>query len=316
MEEMAALNDFEISDIHHILGQIQTFHPPGIAAFSIQHSLLVQLDFLGKRKTLAYKIIEKYFDHLIHNHIPLIKKGLKCTTEQITEAIKKDIAHLDLHPGTQFLHTAVQTLVPDLSIVEEEGKLLVVINDDTIPSLRLNRRYLKMLEDKTLPEEAREFIHTKVMSAKWLLRNIHQRNETLEKIALILAKRQIEFFKEPNGQLTPLTMREVAEEIEMHESTVARAVSNKCLNSPRGIFPLRYFFTHAYETEQGTEISSKTVKDVLQEVIDGENKLKPLTDDLLSQLLKNKGIPCARRTVAKYRGELNIGSVNQRRKFE
>jgi RNA polymerase sigma-54 factor len=148
-----------------------------------------------------------------------------------------------------------------------------------------------------------------------LIRNLYQRNETLERIVKAIAKRQRSFFMHSGGLLTPMTMMMLAEELELHESTIARAVSNKYVNSPRGLFPLRYFFTNAYVTHEGVDISSQTVRQALQDLIDHENKQKPLSDAKLSNLLKDQGITCARRTIAKYRTELNVGNAQQRRRF-
>jgi RNA polymerase sigma-54 factor len=163
--------------------------------------------------------------------------------------------------------------------------------------------------------ETREFIRDKITSAKWMLRNIHQRNDTLIKISESLVKRQWEFFNYPEGKLVPLTMLALAEELGLHESTITRAVSNKYLYSPRGLLPFRYFFTNAYVTHKGNDISSKTVREILLEIIRKENKNKPLSDEAISKLIKERGIDCARRTVAKYRAALGIGNAQQRKNF-
>ena len=166
-----------------------------------------------------------------------------------------------------------------------------------------------------LNNEEKEFIKNKILSAKWLLRTIFQRNNTIERIAESLAKRHRDFFMNPNGTLTPLTMKTIAEELSLNESTIARAVANKYINTPRGIFSLRHFFNSGYIDKEGNDISSSTVRDVLKTLINGENKSKPLSDEALSTAIKAQGIPCARRTIAKYRAELKIGNTQQRRKF-
>ena len=233
--------------------------------------LLIQLRTLGKEKTLAYQIVEKHYQDLIHNLIPLIQRSLGCPVKAITKAIEQEIAKLDLHPGTSFSRDIVQPIIPDVTITLEDDKLSVVIIDDYLPTFRINRRYLKMLDDETLTAEAKDFIKQNILSAKWLLRNIHQRNDTLEKIAGCLAERQRDFFLDPQGKLVPLTMKTLADELNVHESTIARAVSNKYINCPRGILPLRSFFTNAYCTNEG-DISSQTVRDVLMEIIQSEDK--------------------------------------------
>lgn len=316
LEEIALLQHCTVEELEKVLMAIQSFHPNGVGARNLQESLLIQLQVLGKQETLAYAIVERHFQELLHNHIPVIIKKLGCTAEQVGEAIDHDIAHLDLHPGGQLSPTQTAYITPDLSLIQEDENLVVKVTEEAMPHLRLNGRYLRMLDDTTLTDETREFIKQKVVSAKWLLRNILQRNETLQNIGEVLTRCQREFFINPEGKLTPLTMKIVADELQMHESTIARAVSNKYIDTPRGLFPLRFFFTNALNTDAGDEISAKTAKDLLQEIIAKEDVSHPLSDEIISALMKAKGIHCARRTVAKYRTALNIGTAQQRRKFK
>lgn len=315
LEEIAMLNGFKYEEVARILVEIQKFEPCGVGAQTIKESLLIQLMQQGKKDSLAYLIVDAHYQDLIHNRIPLIQRQLKCTSQQISEAIEKDIAKLDLHPGISFSHEVVQQIVPDVTINQENEVLSVTIPDDYLPTFRLNSRYLKMLDDETLTVETKDFIKQKLMSAKWLMRNIHQRNETLEKIANVLIEKQSAFFLNPDGKLAPMTMKMLAEELNVHESTVARAVSNKYLHCPRGVFPLRSFFTNTYINDQGEDISSQTVRDVLLDIIKNENKSKPLSDEAIAAAIKERGIQCARRTVAKYRTALQIGNAHQRKKY-
>lgn len=313
LEEIALLNSFDQNQLARILREIQTFDPPGIAAVNLQQSLLLQLERQGKSHHLAYTIVEKYFDDLTHNKIPSLRKKLNCSPAAIQEAIEKDIAKLDLHPGFGYVSSPSQPIIPDIKIREDNGELHVEVNNDSIPPLRLNRRYLQLLEDPSLPLETKEYIQQKVVSSRWLLRNLRQRSDTLERIAASLLKTQKSFFSDPKGSLTPLTMKQVAEELDLHESTVARAVANKYIDCPRGLLALRSFFTHGYTTEEGEDISSSTVKEALLEILANEDKKKPLSDEKISGLMKKQGIPCARRTVAKYRTLYQIGNTTQRK---
>ncbi len=313
--EIALLHSFEQKELLDVLDKIQQFEPIGVGARTLQESLLIQLRIMGKKETLAYQLLKENFDELLHNRIPQIQKAQNCTSADIASAIRDTISKLDLHPGASFSSTTVQTIVPDVLILQEDEKLIVKINDDSIPSLRLNRRYMRYLDDPNMSAETKEFVKQKIVSAKWFLRNIHQRNETLERIASELIKCQYEFFSEAKGQLQPLTMQKLADELHLHESTIARAVSNKYVDSPRGILSLRSFFTNTYITDEGNDISSKTVKEELLKIVDAEDKQKPLSDDAISAKLQEKGITCARRTVAKYRGLLNLGNAHQRRKY-
>jgi len=315
LEELAILEQCKPEEIQAVLKVIQTFDPIGVGARTLQESLLIQLKSYGKSDTLAFRIIEKHFNDLLHNHIPAIKKGLNCDAEDIEAAVDHDIAKLDLHPGTQLSPQASTFIIPDVLIRQEEEELVVVINDDSMPRLRFNTRYLRMLDDASLPQETKDFIKQKVVSAKWLLKNILQRNDTLENLSRLLVKWQREFFIHPEGKLVPLTMKTMAEELGVHESTIARAVSGKYIETPRGLLTLRSFFTSSLSTEAGEDISSKTARDILKDIIAGEDKHHPFSDEALSSMLKEKGIQCARRTVAKYRLALNIGTAQQRRKF-
>lgn len=314
LEEMSLLYELDLDQLITVLEEIQAFEPHGVGARNVRESLLIQLNFQGKKGSVAYQIIDQCYDDLLYNRIPLIKKLLGYSADEIHDAVQSEIAKLDLYPGTWFSNEVSQFITPDISIIEDGEGLKVEVEDSILPSLKLNSKYMQMLNDDSLPEETREFIRQKVASGKWFMRNIHQRNETLTRIVDYLLKYQSAFFRSSEGKLQPLTMKTVADSLEVHESTVARAVSNKYLDCPRGLLALRSFFTNSYTTVEG-DISSQTVKDLLLELLDGENKRKPLSDEKLSVMIKAKGIPCARRTVAKYRGELNIGNASQRRKF-
>jgi RNA polymerase sigma-54 factor len=315
LQEIALLNAFDLTTLEQVLFDVQDFDPPGIAARSVQEALQIQLRRQGKRKSLAYQIVAEHYEDLLHNRIPLICRGLGVDAEAIQEAVRQDIQCLDLQPGAGFDAGPVQLVVPDVSIIDEGGQLVVKVNDESLPPLRLNRRYMQMLEDSSLCQEDRDYISKKAISGRWLLRNIHQRNETLFRIAESLVEKQYAFLSQADGELRPLTMKSVAEEISVHESTVARAVANKYVDCPRGLLPLRSFFSNSYVSKQGEDFSSHGVKQVLQELIEGEDKRKPLSDEALSKLMREKGIDCARRTVAKYRREMNIGNTTQRRSY-
>lgn len=314
LEEIWALHNLDSKTVMKVLHEIQTFEPKGVGASSIQESLLIQLKALNKENTLAYEIIQHHYDDLLHNHLPQIQKKLKKTFEIIQAAVD-EIAKLDLHPGRQFSNRPSQDIIPDVTLREENGKLIVDVERDRAPSLRLNLRYLDMLKKSSTSNETKHFIKNNLFSARWLMRNLQQRYSTLERIAQSLAERQSDFFLTPEGKLVPLTMQTIAEELNVHESTVARIVANKYLNSPKGLFPLRDFFTTKYVSDEGEDLSSSTVKQALLELIQNEDKRHPLSDEKLSTLLKQKGISCARRTVAKYRTILQIANTTHRKKF-
>ena len=315
LEEIAITQQCDPNQLKGILARIQTFDPFGVGGRDLKESLLIQLRCHKKEDSLAYQIVERHYDDLLHNRLPMIKKTLGCTLNQLTDAIEDDVASLDLHPGMWYSKRPVQYIKPDVLIKQEGEALVVEVVDDYFPPIRFNRRYMRMLEDHSLTAETKDFIKQKIVSAKWLLKNIHQRNETLGRIAQALCAKQKEFLLHPDGKLTPLTMKVLADELEVHESTIARAVANKYVDTPKGILSLRSFFTVAYHSEKGDDISARTVKDMLKEIIDQENKKKPFSDNKISQMLKERGMDCARRTVAKYRAEMNIGNTPQRKQF-
>lgn len=315
LEEIAELGGFDLSKVEEILKKIQTFEPDGVGAKNLQESLLIQLRRKGKEQSIAFQIIDRYYDDMVQNRIPLIAKGLGYPTEKINQEIQEEIAKLDLHPGTRYECQPPQYIIPDAAILNENENLKVVVNEDFLPRIHLNVRYMKMLMDPAIDINTKEFIKTKLSSAKWLMRNIFQRNDTIERITSCLVKHQKDFFLNPNGQLTPMTMKMVSEELNLHESTVARAVANKYIDTPRGLFPLRFFFSVAYTNGEGVDISSKTVRNLLEEIIQKEDPHHPLSDEAISAELKRRGIPCARRTIAKYRAAMQLGNAHQRKKF-
>jgi RNA polymerase sigma-54 factor len=313
LAEIALFGPFEEAKLKEILKTIQTFDPLGIAAESLQESLLIQMN--RKSDTLAYAIVKDHFDDLLHNRIPLIQRSLKCTQENIKTALEA-IAKLNLHPGSPYGIQENPAIHPDLILRQEGDELLVEVQDDSLPLFRFNRRYLRMLEDPQIANDTKDFIRHKILSAKWLLRTLDQRHDTLMRIGASLAKRQRDFFLNLDGKLHPLTMKSIADELEVHESTIARTVANKYIDTPRGLLPLRAFFTSALSANDlGEEISSHSVRELMLSLIRSEDKQRPLSDEAIAAQLKNRGIQCARRTVAKYRLLLKIGNAHQRKQF-
>lgn len=271
-----------------ILQQLQLFDPPGIAARSLQDSLLIQLRIKGKNG-LAYQLIAEHYDDLLHNRIPLLQKKLGCSYEVLKKAIAEDIVPLNLKPAGNFTSTPLPKLTPDLSIHQDENDAWIVeVNEDPLPKFRVSDS-----------------------SGKWLQRNIERRHETLRQIGWQLIKLQGAYLSGDSNELQPMTMEEMGEAIHLHESTVARAVAHKYLWCPRGLLPLRHFFTTAIGG-----ISNQTVKQLLQQLIESENKSKPLSDQHLAQMFAERGIPCARRTIAKYRQALKLPNASQRRTWQ
>lgn len=310
LDEIAAFHHLEKEKLSAVLSKIQQFEPVGVGAATIKDSFLIQLRSKGKENTLAFRLVSECFEEMLLHQIKQMRKKTNASFQEIEACIENEIAKLDFHPGGQFGKTENFPIFPDVILREEEGQLIVEVDRETALPFKINHRYLKMLEDPAVSKETKRFIKEHLFSARWLARNLEQRYSTLHKIAAYISKKQQDFFLDPKAFLHPLTMKAVAEELGIHESTVARAVSNKYLHSPRGLFPLRYFFTSKLEDD----ISSNEAKEWIASFIRGEDKKKPLSDETLSSLLKEKGISCARRTVAKYRSALGIGSTQQRRR--
>ena len=314
LEQMAQEVKTSSSILETILQTIQTFIPFGVGARSLQESFLIQLRCQNKSDSLAAQIVSHYFDDLIHHRIPLIQKGLKRSAEEIHQAIQSDLSHLDFHPGLTWQETFNQVLIPDIFLQLEGDQIRLTFHEGFLPKTRLNPTYLSMLKNPETSKETKVFIKEKIRAAQWLMQAIQQRQNTLQRITEALVKYQMPFFLDAAAQLKPLTMHVLAQELEIHESTVARAIANKYLSCSSGIYSLRFFFSTSLSAQDGV-VSSQGVGQLVKKWIHQEDKKHPLSDAALSLKLKEKGIDCARRTIAKYRSQLQIGNAHQRRKF-
>lgn len=311
-KEIAILIGCTVNDVLRVLKIIQKMEPAGVGARSIQESLLLQLERKNLKNNFSYAVVRDHYDDLLHNRLSKIKKAMGCSIEELDKAIKKEIATLELHPGLNYAKNTTQGIVPDVIVVSEEDGFRVEVTDDYSHRLCLNKHYMNLFEDPSVAIETKNFIKEKLQSAKWLMKNIQQRNLTLHRITEELIRINHGYFSKPEGTLTPLTMKDLADRLELHESTVARAVANKYLSCDRGILSMKSFFTKGYTTDRGELLSSKTIQDKLKKLIGEEDSAAPFSDEALSKLLKRQGITCARRTVAKYREAMRIGSARSR----
>lgn len=317
LEELSLLANTSIEQVSNALQIVQSFEPIGVAARSLQETLLIQLRVLGKKDSLAYKIVEQGFDHMLKNRISFLAKSLQCTSQQIYQTISQEIASLDFHPGKHcpsgHYQEHSQSIVPDVILHFVDDKFEIEVNKAPLPSFRVNPHYLELLHDPSTPEETRSYLEERLQSSKWLMRNLQERQHTLHRMTEKLITIQGDYLRDPQGSLRPLTMKELADMLELHESTIARALAHKYVSCPRGVFPLRTLFTNAYTTHSGDMISSSSVKQCLRDIVAQEDKSLPLSDEAISSMIQQRGIPCARRTVAKYRQELKIGNAAQRK---
>lgn len=298
---------------------VQSLDPPGVAARDLKECLLLQLRDTDPHVDLVRHIIKNHLEDLAANRLPKIVKEANATLEEVQKAAEI-ITCLSPKPGAIYSSLQPHYVVPDLSVIKnEEGEYEVILNDAYIPRLHLNRSYIRMLEDNHYSIGEKEYIRQKLQSARWMIDAIEQRRKTLHKIMVEISERQVEFLEKGIHFLHPLRMSDVAKTVGVHVSTVSRAIANKYVQTPRGLYEIRFFFTGSASapTEAGgePEESRQSVQELVREMVEKEDKSNPLSDlDILNKL-KEKGIDIARRTITKYRRILNIPSSRQRMRY-
>lgn len=300
------------STASRILQEFQSLDPVGVGARDLRECLLIQLKQKGA-SALAVKLVETYLEDLAKNRLSYIAKQLKTTTEEITEALQ-EIRACQPKPGSGFVgERQVEYVIPDILVEHKNDELIVTVNGNVIPRLNISHAYVKMLREGTTAE-TEEYISEKLKQAEWALQCISRRESTLQQVAECIVCRQHIFFKEPHGQLAPLRLADVAEELGIHESTVSRAVKEKYLQCDRGVFSLHTFFSKAMAAE-GETVSADSIRDRLKTIIEEEDKKKPLSDRELTEKLVDEGIQISRRTVAKYREAMGIAGASGRKEY-
>ncbi|HRP62376.1 MAG TPA: RNA polymerase factor sigma-54, partial [Phycisphaerales bacterium] len=261
-------------------------------------------------------LIQDHFDDLLQNRLPKIAQKTDLSMERIQAAIAL-MKKLNLSPGRDLVEQDVPPVIPDVMVEYDENAdaYVAALADGVIPSLRVSPRYEEMAKDRNVDKETRDFVSNSVRNASWLIESINQRKNTLLRVVNVVLARQREFFDHGPQHLKPLPMIDVADQLGIHVGTVSRAVADKWLQTPRGMVPLRKFFSGGTETESGQDMSWEAVKSIVQEVVDSEDKTKPLSDDAIAKELKKRGIDIARRTVVKYRQQLNIPPARRRKVF-
>jgi RNA polymerase sigma-54 factor len=316
MEELGVIVGCGADEVERVLKLIQTFDPPGVGARDLKECLLIQIDQLGLKGSLVSAVAEHHLADLEKKKYAYIARGLGATMEEIFQAAKV-IEHLEPKPGRPFASTENLYIIPDVFVVKLEGNYVVVLNDDGLPRLRINPYYKKLLRNKEPGSDlTKAYLEDKLRSALWLIRSIEQRNRTICRVSESIVKFQKEFFDRGINYLKPLVLKQVAEDINMHESTISRVTTNKYMYTPQGIFELKFFFNSSVPRigGEGDSLSSITVREMIRKMVEEEDPKKPLTDQEIVEALKTKNIDIARRTVAKYRAWLNIPSASKRKK--
>jgi RNA polymerase sigma-54 factor len=308
LEEIAKEARSTVQEAEQVLAKIQSLDPPGVGGRDLKETLLIQLQKLEGDTSLAQMIVSEYLPLLERKQFDQLARAANISQDRIKE-IAKQIGRLEPKPGRVFYYEKPNYVVPDAEVSlseDNEDELVIELNHDFIPSLRINREYRLMLKDKNLDPKAKAFLREKVQAALDLIKALSQRKSTLRLITEEIVKLQRDFFTKGFAYLKPLRLKDIAERVKVHESTVSRAIQNKYLDTPQGTIPYKSFFSNRLESTNGTSESQTSAMERLKHLIANENKKKPLSDAKLMELLSQEGVKVARRTVAKYRDMLKI----------
>ena len=312
--DLAIICSSDARTIKSVLKIIQSFEPLGVGSRDLQECLSIQLKKMGREKSLEYKIVNKHLDMIEKNHIPQLAKKLNVTPCKIYDALKL-IQQLQPYPGSGYASGSAQFTAPETEIYPEGDFFRARALKERLPNLRISQHYLDILENPETKSEVKKYIREKITSSKMLMRSLDHRESTIVKITQVLADIQRKFFIDGVDKMRPLTMQVVADEIGVHETTVSRAINQKYVQTPRGLYPFKYFFNSGYTSVSGEVVTSLSIKNRISELIVEEDRKKPLADQELVDALNTMGFSIARRTVAKYREEQGLAPSNLRRSY-
>lgn len=313
-EEISQNTGMEVTDLQRVLDVVQTFHPVGVASRDLRECLLIQLRRVGKEGSLEWRIVDRFLEDLGKRRFPEIARRLGTSVDQVQRAANF-ISTLDPRPGQIFTSDPNNYVLPDVTVERVGGNWQISLNGDQIPHLRISNTYKDLMAKDGNGNEVKDYIRDKIRSGKFLIKSIHQRQQTISNIAHEIVDRQKDFLTTGPSALHPMTMVQIADAVGVHETTVSRAISGKYMATPHGVFEMKYFFTPGYQTASGESMSNTSVKGAISELVKGEDTKNPLSDKEIVEILSQRGIPIARRTVAKYRNELNILPSNMRKQF-
>ena len=315
VEEIARMSDSDTKKVEKVLSLLQTFDPVGICARNLKECLLLQTKHLKIDDTLVTNIITDHLGNLEKRNYKAICKALKTSIENVIAAVDI-IQKLEPKPGREFSDENPQYITPDIYVHKLENDFVVMLNDDGMPKLRVSSFYKKSISHgNKITGEVEDYIQDKLRSAAWLIKSIHQRQKTIYRVMESILKFQRDFFEKGISNLKPMVLRDVAQDIDMHESTISRVTTNKYAYTPQGIFELKYFFNSSIRRVHGGTIASASVQEKIRQIIAGEDPKNPFSDDKISKLLEEAHISIARRTVAKYREILKVLPSNRRKQI-
>lgn len=314
VDELAGSTGLAPEKILEVLKVVQSFDPPGVGARDLRECLMLQLERSNQKETLEYRIVSDFMEALGKRRIPEIARGTGTEVDEVQDALE-NIARLEPRPGRAYLADNDQYILPEVFVHRSGDDYVVSTNNEHIPHLRISNAYKDLMSQGGNSSEVRNYIREKIRAGKFLIKSLHQRQQTILNIAKEIVNRQRDFMEKGVSALKPLTMVQIAEVVGVHETTVSRAVSGKYMQTPQGVFEMKYFFTAGIQTANGDGMSNTSVKDMIDEIFKNENTAKPLSDQEVVRMLQEKGIVIARRTVAKYRTELNILPSNLRKVY-
>lgn len=314
LTELANLTNTREEEVERVLKEVQMLDPVGVAARDLRECLLIQLQRVGKGVSLEARIVSDHLGDLLKRRFPEVARRLGVSVGEVQQAADF-IATLEPRPARQFSDVDHQIVQPDVIVEEEGDDYIVSLNNEQIPMLRISNYYKDLLSEPEYRGQVRDYIREKIKGGRFFIKCIQQRQQTILNIAREIVARQKEFLREGPSALRPMTMNQVAQAVGVHETTVSRATNGKHMLTPQGMFEMKYFFTPGYQTESGTDISNESVRKAITDVVAKEDKRHPLSDQAILEVLKDRGIPIARRTVAKYREQLGILPSHLRKTF-
>jgi len=314
LADLATVGEVDIKEMKKALSLVQLFDPPGIGAENLKECLLLQLKRQNNTNTQLTKLIRNHMGDIAANKLPIIVKKMNISMNRLHELLN-ELRTLNPYPGSVISPNRPVFILPEVTIEEKDGNFSILSNEEHLPKLRISQLYLKLLEDPKTTQETKDYIREKLNKSKALMKSIIQRQSTITQIAEVILDTQYEFFKHGVEHMRPLTMQQVADKLDLHETTVSRAIANKYLKTPFGLFEFRFFFSTGYHSNDGEDLSSKSVMEKIRDLVAKENTEKPLSDLKLTNLLKEQGLTVARRTVAKYREEIGIPASHLRKEY-